>query len=676
MQLDLVDAALAMPELLAPMWMEVCMFGFAMAVYSVFQAAVPPAARSPKGKAVSYAASKLHVGKKATSPRGGQEVAGADKAACSQPRSPVNDDKAKSAERGRVARDMQARAESIIAHGKEGRLEKAIEVLDVAKQSSGAPTTKLYNCLIDACVHCEDVAAALRYFAEMKEAGLADVVSYNTILKGRLAKGHVDEAHALLKEMEASGLAATSVTFHCLLHAHVQRGDRHGMWKIVEQMQAAGFRPNAVTCSILLKAVVSTAWAADLQRIAKFAVAVQQPADEVLFASLVEASIRARCLGLLSELMKIFAAQGSPAKLSSPTYGSMIKAYGQARDLKQVWDLWAHMVAQQVTPTPITVGCMIEALVMNCSTQEAWELMQTIWENESQRHAVNTVVYSTILKGFAMARQHTKVTALYEEMKERGVPRNTITFNTILNSIARCGLMDRVPAVLEDMRSSDPKAEPDLVTYSTIIKGYCQSGSVDRAMELLRQMRNEAGLQPDEVMYNSLLDGCSRERRLDDALALLAEMRAAGIAPSNFTLSILCKLLGRARRLAQAFELVESISKECGFQPNIQVYTCLIQACFHNRQVGKALALHDQIVRDGVEPDEKTYTVLASGCLQANAVEKAAMVVRCAFHVPSCGMALTRYRRGVESRCLRDVLGQLKRSNPSAARTLEAQVQC
>jgi len=388
----------------------------------------------------------------------------------------------------------------------------------------------------------------------------------------------------------------------------------------------------------------------------------------------VEASIRAKSLGLLSAKMRDFVAQGKLAKLSSPTYGSMIKAYGQARDIQRVRELWEQMLAQQVTPTPITVGCMVEALVMSGCTQEAWDLTQKLWEDETQRPSVNTVIYSTILKGFAMTRQHTKVNALYEEMKQRNIPRNTITFNTILNSIARCGLMDRVPEILEDMRLSEPQAVPDLVTYSTIIKGYCQSGKVDKALELLQQMVTEAHFKPDEVMYNSLLDGCAREQRLEEALRLLAEMRKEKVAPSNYTLSILCKLLGRTRRLAQAFELVESISKDYGFQPNIQVYTCLIQACFHNRQAGKALALHDQIVKKGVDPDEKTYTVLASGCLQAGSVEKAAMVVRCAFHLP-CGMQLTKDPKGVEAKCLKDVMSQLRRTNSGAAQALDAELQ-
>merc|ERR1719182_322373 len=95
-------------------------------------------------------------------------------------------------------------------------------------------------------------------------------------------------------------------------------------------------------------------------------------------------------------------------------------------------------------------------------------------------------------------------------------------------------------------------------------------------------MQSDGKFTPDEVMYNCLLDGCAKEHCPNEALKLLGEMKKAGVAPSNYTLSILVKLLGRCRRLNQAFSLVEDLSAKYKFKPNVQVYSCLIQACFNN----------------------------------------------------------------------------------------------
>lgn len=62
-------------------------------------------------------------------------------------------------------------------------------------------------------------------------------------------------------------------------------------------------------------------------------------------------------------------------------------------------------------------------------------------------------------------------------------------------------------------------------------------------------MQKEARLKPDEIMFNSLLDGCWQQNRVEDWKRLLDKMESAGVRPSNFTVSILVKLMNRWKRL-------------------------------------------------------------------------------------------------------------------------------
>merc|ERR1719195_1419210 len=114
----------------------------------------------------------------------------------------------------------------------------------------------------------------------------------------------------------------------------------------------------------------------------------------------------------------------------------MIKAYGQANDIDQVWILWEEMSKRQVRPTSITLGCMVEALVMNHCCDEAWHLVQSLAADEEHRLLLNTVIYSTILKGFAMMKRPDRLAAVYQQMKVHEITCNTITYNTILNAYA------------------------------------------------------------------------------------------------------------------------------------------------------------------------------------------------------------------------------------------------
>merc|ERR1719359_1874323 len=220
---------------------------------------------------------------------------------------------------------------------------------------------------------------AQEYFVQAKKLGVADASVYNTMMKGFIANGQETTAKTLLGELSDKGMVATRSSFHGLLNARVNARDMKGAWRLVEDMQASGISPNAVTCSILMKGRLNSL--ADVSRVLALIDAMDQPMDEVLFLAVVEACIRTGKLDLLSKQTEKFLNQGVPVNLTAPTFGSMIKAYGQAHDVKRVRELWRQMLFHNIQPTAVTLGCMIEALVFNGCSSEAWELTQTMWDD-------------------------------------------------------------------------------------------------------------------------------------------------------------------------------------------------------------------------------------------------------------------------------------------------------
>jgi len=538
-------------------------------------------------------------------------------------------------------------------------LEGAMSAFQKLTASGVQLNSLVCNCLLDACVQCGRPQVAQSHFQEMKKLGLADVVSYNTLMKAFLKTGQVDKARQMLVEMIEAGVSPSKVTYNELLNALVMMKDRRGMWALVQEMSKRGMQPNSVTCSIILKSLTAYSDSGDVQRAMDLVECMQGEMDEVLFSSMIEACVRVGKLDMLSAKLQQYASSGGFEGLTAPTYGSMIKAYGKARDVERVWTLWCEMRKRNVKPTSITLGCMVDALVKNGQADEAFDLVQEMKE-DACKGILNTVIYSTLLKGFTMARNPDRVQQVYVEMREQGIACNTISYNTMIDVNCRVGRMDRAEELFEDMKTF--RVDPDVVTYSTLVKGYCLSGNIEKGFEVLRGMVSTGKHEPDEILYNSLLDGCAKQHRVDEALDLLKDMQAQKVQPSNYTLSIIVKLLGRSRRLNQAFTMVEEVCQRCDFQANIHVYTCLLQACIQNRQLGRALQLHDSMITEaGVQPDAKTYAVLARGCLTAGSLEKASSAVRVAYGLSS---SLRKPERapGVEPRALEEVMSALSAS--------------
>lgn len=559
---------------------------------------------------------------------------------------------------------LSRQAKAISSYGRDGNLQAAVAVFQKTLADGFAPTVLVYNCLLDACVLCSDMTSALKYFTEMKAIGRTDAVSYNTLMKGHLGQNNLEAVRRLFAEMDASGsrgIPPNRYTYHSVLSALGQGGDRAAIWAIVNEMQEYGIRPDKVTCSILLKSVCSPLQVGDLRRIVELVDVCEKPTDDVLFSALLEACIRTGSHDLLWEQMEDFIKEGGTTKLSAPVYGSLIKAFGQVRDVDRMWTLWQEMETRQVSITAGTLACMIEALAHNGRCGEAWKLVQKLWEGAETRALITNLTYSTLMKGFATAKQPDHIQHLYQEMRERKLPINAVAYNTVLNALVRCDMINKVPEIMEHMMSADPPVEPDIITFSTIIKGYCNTGDLDKSLALVEVMKKSCGLCPDEVMYNSLLDGCAKQKRLEDALKLLDEMKEAKVAPSNYTLSIVTKLLGRSKRLDQAFALVERVCNEHKFRPNPPTYTCLMQACFNNRQLQRGLALHEKMLQTGdCSPDGKTYSVMLRGCLQANNHARAIEVVRCAYHLKGHSMTQTSGKPpGIAEDLLQEVLAKL-----------------
>jgi len=516
----------------------------------------------------------------------------------------------------------------------EGDLQGAVSIFETIVASGVEMNSVIYNTVLDACVECRDLKAAEAWMERTQKAGMMDVVSFNTFIKAHLQIGHFDKARSLMDEMRKAGLQPNRVTFNELINAMVNKGgasSRKQMWDVIDEMKAADAKANQVTISILLKTLNAYSSQAEVAKTMDLIDTMDEPMDEVLLSSVVEACVRIGKPDLLESKLKLL--HDSSITISgSHTYGSLIKAYGRVQDIDGIWRCWKEMRSRHITPTSITLGCMIEAIVSNADTEGAYDLVQQIQDDEQCRGALNSVIYCSILKGFTRERKMDRAWDVYKEIQNRSIELSIVMYNTLLDGCARCGRMDNVSKILADMKAQNIKA--NVITYSTMLKGHCQNGDIQGAFRILEEMKTDAHLKPDEIMYNSLLDGCAQNSLVDEGLRLLEEMQAEGVPPSNFTLSVLVKLMNRSRRLDQAFSLVQEITKKYNFKPNVHVYANLMQGCISNQQLPRALSLLEQMIAERVAPDSRSYAILVRGSISKGLFEQAVGLLKGALGLP------------------------------------------
>jgi len=378
-----------------------------------------------------------------------------------------------------------------------------------------------------------------------------------------------------------------------------------------------------------LKALQRGAFRSEVDRILVAAMN-QSELDEALLTAIVDATIRVDRTDLLPAWIR--RQQSNFQRVKRPhTFSSIIRAYGTVHNVSGVWNAWSDMRKSHVTPTCVTLGCMVEALVANGDPDSAYDLIHEIRAEETTgKSIVNAVIYGTVLKGFAHQKKFNRVWSVYQEMLAIETDFTIVTFNTIIDACARCEELHRIPTLLKDMDRL--MIQPNIITYGAILKGYCQEGNLDKAYELLKSMRETTDFKPDEIMYNSLLDGCARQGLWERANAVLREMEEAGVRPSNFTLSVLVKVGRRSTsKLENIFSVCHEVSQKYGFCFNVHVYTNLVHACVDRKDWPRALSVFVDMLRERIRPDARTYTVLLKGLYQAGERKSADGMLRAAL---------------------------------------------
>jgi len=544
--------------------------------------------------------------------------------------------------------------------GRGGKVDRAVELLREAETSrpQGADIA-VYNCAIDACVTNGRVDLARTLLSEVSGKGLANLVSYNTLMKGYGAQGDFASARRVLREIEAAGATPDSASFNCLMGSLVSAGRLVEAREVLEEMDRKAVPVDHYTILIMMKAAKKARSPSDAARalaVLDRAHGVDLCGDEVLFNTVLDACIQRQDSQRLGKVLKVFGSSCMRPTVNS--YGLLIKAFSSLRRASRCEELWIEMVKTRgMKPNSVALCCMMDAFICARQVERAVALFQE-WKSKM---TVNTVMYATLIKGFAAAGEADRAMQMFRELRADGLLMNLVTFTSLIDAHARLGKMEQAKDLFGLMEAEG--CEPNVITFTALVKGYCMVGDVDEAFTIFFAMLSR-GLVADTVIFNSLLDGCVRHSRFKLADELLAEMGTWGVQPSNFTLSIIIKMWGKRQQLDKAFEVVHASLKDGSQSLDAQVGTCLISACFFNNCPDRALDALAEMKkwRACSRPNDVTYSTLISGLARCGECRKAVQMAQEACEVASASRSSI---KSLSEDCLKLLFTVLRRQGLS-----------
>mmetsp|Transcript_19241 Transcript_19241/g.53653 ORF Transcript_19241/g.53653 Transcript_19241/m.53653 type:complete len:404 (+) Transcript_19241:109-1320(+) len=155
----------------------------------------------------------------------------------------------------------------ITMYGRRSELSNALSAADKMKTHRLAWDTYTYAAILDALskaqmppylLDMKYAAMAKEYFSQMLEAGVeANYVTFHSLMDCQSKAGLVEEAFAILEEMQEHGLEPTVFTFNVLIGACAKAGQPFRAKHVLEHMMPeAGIEPDVVSYNGVLGAFV------------------------------------------------------------------------------------------------------------------------------------------------------------------------------------------------------------------------------------------------------------------------------------------------------------------------------------------------------------------------------------------------------------------------------------
>lgn len=312
----------------------------------------------------------------------------------------------------------------------------------------------------------------------------------------------------------------------------------------------------------------------------------------------------------------------------------------QSRCLPSVVSTHAKILKSGLTLSPVTSNHLINAY-LRCGATAHAELAF-----RDMGGAANVVSWTSLMGGFSAAGSPHRALSFLRLMRTRGVSPNSFTLATALTA---CSAM----AALRPGRQLHAMAElsgvnSDLVVSTALVGMYGKANRASDAREVFDRMHHR-----NIVSWGAMLATYSQSACAKEALELFGEfLRALPFPPNHFMLSSVvtaCAGLGRlgAGKCTHAVvlrrghgendvvggALVDMYAK-CGcfeyshrvFQllrsPDVVPFSAMIAAAGKHGMATTALALFDEMLEKGVNPNGVTFLGVLHACSHAGLVDR------------------------------------------------------
>lgn len=481
-----------------------------------------------------------------------------------------------------------------------------LPLLQIHHQAHPIPLqSPLLNTILDdfaASCYRRDLPAAMKALSSMQKHQIwADSVTYSELIKCCLARGAVQEAKLVHKHIFFDGYQPKTFLINTFINMYVKFNLLDEALSLFNQMPER----NVVSWTTMIAAFSNTGL--DDQALELLILMLRNGVRPNMFTY----SCVLRACGGLPSLAQIHCSI-TKAGLDSDVYvrSALIDNYSKWGELTHALAIFKEMETRDL----IVWNSIIGAFAQNNDGEEALDLfkcMKRCGSMADQATLTSILRACTGLTLLELGRQvHVHVLKYNPDL---------ILGNALVDMYCKCGSMEDARLQFTGM------VDKDVISWSTMIIGLAQNGFSHEALQMFQMMKS-SGTKPNYITIVGVLFACSHAGLVDKGRSYFESMeKVFGIKPGREHYGCMVDLLGRAGKLDEAIELIQSMEPK--LEPDAVTWRALLGACRIHGSMDVAAYAAKRVL--DLDPDDAgTYILLSNIYANTHRWEDAAQVRR------------------------------------------------
>ncbi|KAF3444816.1 hypothetical protein FNV43_RR14509 [Rhamnella rubrinervis] len=282
---------------------------------------------------------------------------------------------------------------------------------------------------------------------------------------------------------------------------------------------------------------------------------------------------------------------------------ALVDLYSKCKNLMQARELFNRMEKRDAIAYDVLM-----AGYLHCDF--ACEAMEIFAEMIGSGIRPNLGSILGVLSASSDLKDIRKGKCIHGYVVRHGFDLNAEIANQIIYMYAKCGCIIYARKVFNRMRNKD------LVSWTSMMIGYVYNGHCEEATILFRLMQREK-LDHDSVTLITLLQAFSQLGCLSLAKEVHCHLYRAALESELPLINSLIATYSKCGKLDMARNLFEHTIELC-----LTSWNTMIAAYGMHGKCIEALMLFDGMQKEGVEPDEVTFTSVLSACSHSGMINE------------------------------------------------------